>query len=486
MRNVSTAPAGRSGPRPLPALSALVLAAAVSPIRLGAQGEPGAPLIPDETAVLRAVCDYLRLSQSQARRLAMFAEEVSRTPAARQLQAEVQELRRLEALPNPDEAGKELLADFRSSVRNQASLADRMSAFGNSALVRNLTREQIALVWRLTRGSPPAYAEADPSLLQPAAGFATGSPDSRLRVRFLRASGEPGSLERVLIEPSGSFVITDLEVSTRQTQGQSGSPPAGGVRLRSALQSASDLIVFSEEREDGKPFPQRVIESNNLDEFLPVGAPFARRVFLSPEWRHVLARYARTGPFPRPRTATRVDSLPMVRLYRMERGLRDGAGRGPELLPLGGAIETGQYRFGPGQGLELPDAGVSDHYAFQFDFRHQAGEGYKKLLDFRDRAKDDGLYLYNGKLTFYTLAVGGPLTPGREQRLRLERNAATRIVRLYLNYRPVFAFIDLDGEAVFHSKKAVLFADDRTTKGEEGSGSVSSVTVWGPAARPRG
>src|SRR5207248_5128017 len=46
-----------------------------------------------------------------------------------------------------------------------------MVRFGLFHLVRTLTREQIALAWRLELGRPPEYARCNPALLDPAAGF---------------------------------------------------------------------------------------------------------------------------------------------------------------------------------------------------------------------------------------------------------------------------------------------------------------------------
>jgi hypothetical protein len=61
----------------------------------------------------------------------------------------------------------------------------------------------------------------------------------------------------------------------------------------------------------------------------------------------------------------------------------------------------------------------------------------------------------------------------------LERNRKTRVVRAYLDGRPVFAFLDLDDAAVFNGGKSLLFVDDRSTKTEQGPGTMRSVAIWG-------
>jgi len=184
-------------------------------------------------------------------------------------------------------------------------------------------------------------------------------------------------------------------------------------------------------------------------------------------------------------TVTR-ENRRLVRDYQMERGIRDRTGLGPDLEPLGGEVRNGLYLFGPGEGVELPHAGVTDHYALQIIFRKLDEEsGYRKIVDFKDRKQDGGVYLYGGQITFYSLANGGTPLPGQEHRLRLERNRYTRIVRAYLDWRPIFAFIDLDDDAVFENGKGVLFADDKATSHkEQGPGALRSLLVWGsPLAR---
>jgi hypothetical protein len=124
---------------------------------------------------------------------------------------------------------------------------------------------------------------------------------------------------------------------------------------------------------------------------------------------------------------------------------------------------------------------VTDHYAIQLNLRYDGGASYQKILDFKNRTVDGGLYFYQGHLTFYTLANGGAPVPQVEHRLRLERDRTTRIVRAYLDLRPIFAFIDLDDEAVFEKGTGSLFVDDTSTKNEQGPGALRSVNVWGPA-----
>jgi hypothetical protein len=353
---------------------------------------------------------------------------------------------------------------------------DRASAeitgFAAPQLVRVLTREQIALAWRLHEGRPPHFAEADAApLMDRAAGF-TGAPrpSSLLQLR-LPGRAAPGR--------SDAPVMLGRPLALQES---------GGVSDERVLAQLNDLLLESVNTRRSmvarfqKPFMQLVVETSDLRELLPALEPLTQRLFMSPRCLPALVKADREGLTAGLTSRSHLGALGPLRLvrdYRMELGFRDLAGRGPELEPLGGGIRHGLYEFDPGQGLKLENAGVTDHYALQLTFRYFGGDGYQKILDFKDGARDGGLYHYNGHLTFYTLADGGAPVVGKEHRLRLERNRKTRVVRAYLDLRPIFAFMDLDDEAVFSASKSLLFVDDRSTKNEQGPGAMRSVAIWG-------
>jgi hypothetical protein len=465
------------------------LAGAAAPARAGKPlgVVPAAPLEPQpltpekDEQLLRAVCRYLKLSRTQAINILPIARWAERGAAlfAKEEAGKLRELERIgDANPVLSERIKHDLEERRTQLRTQT-----IQTVGPQ-LTRILTREQIALLWRLQQGSPPKYTQPDPILLEEAGGFlGPGGRQYQLRGGLLLDLGGDVDLRH-------AQELTDLAIAERL------SVEAAAVLARQAeLRSVYARRFLQALPEDGavrvggpseKPFPQLVAETTQLSDLLPVVEPFVQRAFTSERWLPVLEALVKEGELRGGSARNLNVSLGTMRLlrdYRMEFGFRDLARKGPELEPLGGDIDHGLYRFAPGQGLTLTDVGVTDHYAVQVNFRYFGGDSYQKIIDFKDGSVDGGLYLYQGHVTFYTLANGGVPVPGQEHRLRIERNRSTRAVRVFLDLQPIFAFIDLDDAAVFDKSKGILFVDDKATKGEQGPGEVRSVAVWGAAPR---
>jgi hypothetical protein len=443
--------------------------AALSPAG-GAEPEPG---VSEEYRLLQ-VCRYLRLSRAQLGLLLPPARETDAVAMRLAAVTEAEEARIAGLTDAPAEAERARKA--LSGLRDRTGA--EVSAFAGPQLMRVLTREQIALAWRLLHGNPPAYAAADPSLLDPAAGFANRARGRTLLLQFLGdtpAGAGAQILEGFVVEGGGALPEETRLLIPLAPGGLPGTPGRLG-----------EGVLFDTGSRDSaaaRPFPQRVVETVNPVELLPEVEPLVRRLFLSRDWYPALLGAYRRGLGVRPSRNHLLAARPparIVRDYRMERGLRDQTGRGPTLETLGGALDHGRYVFGPGQGLRLADAGVRDDYRLEIAFSAGGGPDYQKLLDFKRGARDEGLYLYQGQVTFYTLAVGGEFRPGAEHRLRLERDRETRVVRAFLDLRPIFAFMDLDGAGVFEEGAGWFFLDDQTTRSEQGPGALRSVRVEAP------
>jgi hypothetical protein len=93
---------------------------------------------------------------------------------------------------------------------------------------------------------------------------------------------------------------------------------------------------------------------------------------------------------------------------------------GPSLVPYGGTLgpdsTTGLrmgYTFGVQQGLSLSGTGISDAYSidiqFYFDDVNASINTFQKILDFKNRTSDSGLYSESGQLVlFATTGSGDP------------------------------------------------------------------------------
>lgn len=438
---------------------------------------------PSEDALLLEALRYLNLLPRQLRQLVFFARQADRR-RAHLAHEEAAALARIERLSGKDPEAADRLGRERQQIREQVE--SEIVAFGTYQLVRIFTREQIALAWRLRRRHPPNYARADPALLDPDAGFVAGGPPEPADTFDLELHNPPAAPPGGGTEREGQGLErqrAEADVAARLLE----QATIHSERL-SLLQDGSIELLGEAQFVRGRPethFPQRVIESDDLAELATAVEPLARRLFLSPRFVPVLQNaLARGLGGSRLRPAAPTGLVRPIRDYRLYEGFRDQSRRGPPMEPFGGIVERGLYLFAPGQGLGLADTGVTDHYSVELVFRHFGAEGYQKLIDFKKRARDTGLYLYGGRLNFYNLALATTVRPGQEHRVRLERNRASRVVRAYLDGQPAFAFIDLDDEAAFEDHLGIFFVDDIATNGEQGRGACAAIRFWDRPSTP--
>lgn len=443
-------------------------------------GPAASALVPErEQFLLREACRYLKLTPALAAHLLPIARQTERRRALFQT-AEAQARRMLEGLPPNQQAERARITQALEEERVTA--IGEITHYAAPQVARLFTREQIALAFRLLQGNPPLYTHVDPALVEAGSGFVQGGGTLRGEpLTYLRGgaatpfvdSGRLGAVRDTIVATAPERVEDlQLDGSRREVE------ELDGIIGRYALLRRGF-------EEGGKPFPQWVVETDDFRGLTSLVEPLARRLFTSPEWVGVLQSGLRNGFGAVTRVSIPAGSGRLVRDYRMERGLRDLSGHGPELEPLGGQVLNGLYQFASGQGLHASDLGVTDHYSIELIVRYMGGSNYQKVIDFRNLQRDIGLYYYQGRLDFYQMANGGAPQPGIDHRIRLERNRATRIVRGFQDDRLIFSFLDLDDEAVFENGAATFFVDDKSTSGsEQGPGALTSILVWaGPANR---
>ena len=85
-------------------------------------------------------------------------------------------------------------------------------------------------------------------------------------------------------------------------------------------------------------------------------------------------------------------------VYSFDTDLSDSAGS-IALQSLGGTVTNGAYAFAGNQGLLLLDPAINaSTYTIEAWFKFDAVSGYRRILDFRNRTSDTGLYNLNGSL----------------------------------------------------------------------------------------
>jgi hypothetical protein len=164
--------------------------------------------------------------------------------------------------------------------------------------------------------------------------------------------------------------------------------------------------------------------------------------------------------------------------YNLTSSLNDLVGSTP-LVSDGGAITATGYAFGADQGLNvssaLTDAG---NYSILMDFSFHDLGGFRKILDFKNLASDNGLYNLNTELEYFNFSVGpaGALAVDTLARVILTRDSTTQTVTGYVNGVSELSFTDSTSDAVFSATNNIIrfFEDDNVTGGRESSAGLAT------------
>ena len=175
--------------------------------------------------------------------------------------------------------------------------------------------------------------------------------------------------------------------------------------------------------------------------------------------------------------------------YNLNVSLADQNG-GPALGAEGGSVTAAGYAFGPNQGLTLQNAfadGGTYSIVIRSLFTGGTYNGWRKIVDFKDRVTDEGYYsdpafaavLYNA-----STRVGGAYGLGAMQMTVLTRDASTNVFSAYVDGVQRFSLVDAGGIGTFSTTNdlARFFEDDLTSvNGEASSGVVDYIAIYDSA-----
>jgi hypothetical protein len=178
------------------------------------------------------------------------------------------------------------------------------------------------------------------------------------------------------------------------------------------------------------------------------------------------------------------DSLPQAdHVYELAGSYDDTFG-GPALVPNGGTLGPTGYTFAAGQGLDLASAVDPGTWSIEMTFRiFDSVEPFIKLVDFADLTSDFGLYVYEGRLSLYSQALGSAVVfaQNRTATVLVNRDGTTGLVSGFVDGAPQFSTEDSGGVYTFSGPDDVIhfFQDDSMTGGlENAAGFVDRIRIW--------
>lgn len=180
--------------------------------------------------------------------------------------------------------------------------------------------------------------------------------------------------------------------------------------------------------------------------------------------------------------------------YRFNNTLTATNDQGPELVPVcPGQFLTEDvllcnqtvYRFEENCGLQFnnneADNFIQDEYTIEMYFRFDELTSWKRILDFKNRNSDWGLYGFDGKVNFYNLVTSAdaPFYTDKYAHILVTRTADTGEFIVYVDGLEYISFVDGDQNAVLSDDNILsFFYDDVVVPDEVSSGEVYLIRIY--------
>jgi hypothetical protein len=178
---------------------------------------------------------------------------------------------------------------------------------------------------------------------------------------------------------------------------------------------------------------------------------------------------------------------PASHAYGFDGDLADELG-GPAMAPILGTVHATNLRFKRGGGTVVDGAASAATYSVEMRVKLAmtgSVNSYYRLLDFKNRQTDNGLYVYQNTLVFYDQADGtsNVFSPDTWADVVITRDGETSRVVGYVDGEKQFSFVDTAGDAIFTmpdglTTHAIFFQDDLDYPDENGPGNVDHVRFF--------
>jgi PEP-CTERM motif len=168
--------------------------------------------------------------------------------------------------------------------------------------------------------------------------------------------------------------------------------------------------------------------------------------------------------------------------FRLNGNLTNSAGGSLSIANNGGTLGATGITFGANQGPTISGFSSPAAYSIELAFSFDTVSGYRKILDFQNRASDTGFYVLGSRLNFFPVASGptGDFVAGQIARVVLTHDGSATAGFVGNNQRWSFG----GGANSLANISSVLqvFRDDFATGGgEASSGFVDYIRVYDTA-----
>ena len=171
----------------------------------------------------------------------------------------------------------------------------------------------------------------------------------------------------------------------------------------------------------------------------------------------------------------------LIHQYRLNNSLVDDFG-GPSLVANGGSFTADRYVFGTNQGLTLNE-NLGSVYTIDFVYNFSNQTSYRKLIDYRNRTSDNGVYTHTGRALFFVGGTyggtGTQMLPNVDSQVTVTRDASGAM-KAFVNKELMFSFMD-SGSALTFGNIASFFMDDGAVGGEASPGQVDYIPIFNNA-----
>jgi hypothetical protein len=143
------------------------------------------------------------------------------------------------------------------------------------------------------------------------------------------------------------------------------------------------------------------------------------------------------------------------------------------------------YRFKKNCGLQFDNALAANFldstYSIELYFVFDDVNGWKRVIDWKNRTTDDGAYVYYGQIGFYDFAISdsAPVKQGEYTYYIVTRDGITKNLKIYTDATTEINFTDADNEGVIDTSHVLnFFFDDLQVQDEASSGAVALLNIY--------